>query len=527
MNWSKQLCLLLWMLPVWTLAQQPGDLDIGFGANGARTISIGVYGPAIRGNVATDLGGGNEVYIAFFAGSQLLVGAYDSNGQPLSTFGNGGLALISPAAGLDRIARMKVLADRSLLLAGTSKNVNPGAGDDIFVMKLDANGVPDPNFGVGGEVEFSTTAEEGATDLGVLPNGNIYVLGNQTPGRYNYPESILLRYLPNGTLDTTFGLGGWAYPGFSGSTERGFCMGMQPNGRVIVGGVRNQWTEPLWYSKSYIVYPNGSNSSFSTYSPYFGSAYGSYEGIEMTDEGGMCFGGTVTGNGKVPHFYFHRLDSVGDADSSFGQDGVALLLGEEDSVPQFAGMTMVGERAVIGLANWEMNDSVIHTSLYKLDSTGNADASFGGNYMGQSGLSWHASGSIPHDKGLHFESLQQQSTGGLIAVGHSEDRVVIVRFHHPGALEIEPGQQDGLRFNLSPNPVAVGEVLTVEIDDRQGAIAYTLLDAQGKTLAEWPAEKRNAIHELRLPEGLAKGLYFLRARQNTAVVSRKLLLKSE
>ena len=85
---------------------------------------------------------------------------------------------------------------------------------------------------------LSGTSEEIARAVAIQPDGKIVVAGHTgqfgRPGRPagNRFDHAIVRYNANGTLDTTFGTGGFA----SALIGRIFGMALQPDGRIIVVG---------------------------------------------------------------------------------------------------------------------------------------------------------------------------------------------------------------------------------------------------------------------------------------------------
>jgi uncharacterized delta-60 repeat protein len=56
-------------------------------------------------------------------------------------------------------------------------------------------------------------------------------------GAYGSPDMALARYLPNGTLDTTFNGDGKVITSFgSGSSALALALALQPNGKIVVAG---------------------------------------------------------------------------------------------------------------------------------------------------------------------------------------------------------------------------------------------------------------------------------------------------
>jgi uncharacterized delta-60 repeat protein len=110
----------------------------------------------------------------------------------------------------------------------------------------------DPGFGQGGKVVVKPPAEAGEWPGGqaVQPDGAVVVVGTAAPARNGY-AFLLLRFLPDGRLDSSFGTGGrvWTDLVTLATPLRGAVVGdlalgsssasavvVQSDGRIVVGG---------------------------------------------------------------------------------------------------------------------------------------------------------------------------------------------------------------------------------------------------------------------------------------------------
>src|SRR5687768_5152188 len=127
--------------------------------------------------------------------------------------GDGKLVSSFAAAGIESANAVKVLAGGKILVAGT-------AGGNFLLARYTAAGALDTTFGVGGpDGDGVTTTDFGhdrdaANAIAVIPGGKILLAGTRgRPGSdpefgLNNDDFALARYNANGTLDTTFGVGG-------------------------------------------------------------------------------------------------------------------------------------------------------------------------------------------------------------------------------------------------------------------------------------------------------------------------------
>jgi uncharacterized delta-60 repeat protein len=150
---------------------------------------------------------------------------YNPDGSLDPSFGTGGTLTLSLAQ--DFVAEDAALqADGKLVIAGT---YGPSGGGDFGLVRLLPNGALDPSFDGDGVVTSDFGAVEKGSSVIVLGDGRL-VLG----GRRAF-DLALVRYLPDGSLDTTFGTGGLATAN-SGVNNGLSQVTLLPNGKLLVAG---------------------------------------------------------------------------------------------------------------------------------------------------------------------------------------------------------------------------------------------------------------------------------------------------
>lgn len=141
-----------------------GTPDTSFGTSGISTFGVRDHSTQVFsilpdssgrliefGFVATGAG-------VAFSNEALAVARLDSDGTPDASFGSSGISVLRiHDADIFDAARYGVIEpDGKLLVIGSAQHAD-GSGHGVF-LQLDADGQPDPNFGVGGVVEFSLTS---------------------------------------------------------------------------------------------------------------------------------------------------------------------------------------------------------------------------------------------------------------------------------------------------------------------------------------------------------------------------------
>src|SRR6185503_3388312 len=100
---------------------------------------------------------------------------------------------------------------------------------DFAVVRLLPNGAPDPSFSGDALVTSDFGAMEYGGSVMVLVDGRLVLAGVANV------DFALVRYLSDGTLDTSFGIGGLATVDGGGPDSAGQAVQL-PNGKLLVAG---------------------------------------------------------------------------------------------------------------------------------------------------------------------------------------------------------------------------------------------------------------------------------------------------
>jgi uncharacterized delta-60 repeat protein len=177
--------------------------------------------------VCGSYGNGFSTTQAFFA-----VARITTSGVLDTTFGSGGKAVLtnfSSSAGNSHFARsMAVQPDGKIIVGGITKNDTTQA--NVFVVvRFNANGSLDTTFGTDGKVITSNinASQFGISKLLVQPDGKIVAGGLS-------PRMTMVRYLANGTLDSSFGNNGVVFETELSSSSCDVVL--QPDGKLLLAG---------------------------------------------------------------------------------------------------------------------------------------------------------------------------------------------------------------------------------------------------------------------------------------------------
>lgn len=213
-----------------------GSLDSTFGAenNGTVLTSVGLYASL------TDIGiqsTGNIIvggYADFGSSIEFLVIAYDSNGDLDTTFGVPGTGIVSQLVGDASVAYALAIqpADNKVVQAGIA--VVSGVSNFALVRytaaglldtTFDTDGMVTTDFGTGGASAQALVMQP--SDNKIIAAGWALLSGNQ--------QIALARYNTDGSLDTSFGTGGLVNQVF-GTTSIGYSVALDASENILVGG---------------------------------------------------------------------------------------------------------------------------------------------------------------------------------------------------------------------------------------------------------------------------------------------------
>jgi uncharacterized delta-60 repeat protein len=195
-------------------------LDPGFGQAGQVIGTFGsTNGSAKASALAIQPDGKIVVSGTITTGSEtsyeIVVERFDADGTIDTTFGQGGTSVVASVPDgndLDVVVSNKVLIqpDGKIVLAA-SFPVNQVSQNDVI--RLDADGSLDSTFGLGGFAGVTNLQATSSTIAGLAlqADGKIVLAGTAASTNADYDSDFAAERLdPNGTIDTTFGNGGLA-----------------------------------------------------------------------------------------------------------------------------------------------------------------------------------------------------------------------------------------------------------------------------------------------------------------------------
>ncbi len=244
-----------------------GSLDTTFSDDGFATVNVAPGGKAVETSRGIAVQSTGKVVVAGVfehdpaadgdaaRDTDIGLSRFDATGKLDATFGTAGTTkvdlstglIIPPAAGAttttasvvgDTMYGLTVLPDDRLVAVGAKPAEGEGRTDlDWALMMFTADGVLDPTFATGGVLTIDVAGgHESPRQALVQPDGKI-VMSGYTRNTATPPVVVpsLVRILPNGTLDTSFGTSGIAQAQLLPAVAEAYEVGMQGDAYVITG----------------------------------------------------------------------------------------------------------------------------------------------------------------------------------------------------------------------------------------------------------------------------------------------------
>ncbi|MFC9815701.1 calcium-binding protein [Streptomyces virginiae] len=300
-----------------TALAAPGDLDPTFGGgDGLVTTDLGSAEAAADTVVQPDgktvaVGGDVSDFVGNFAAVR-----YNADGSLDTTFGTGGKVSTDIAGGSDTANGVALQADGKIVVVGVSENLEGGVAW-FTVVRYNPDGSLDTTFDGDGKAvtDFGGGGADQGSDIAVQADGKIVAAGGVggvfALARYNAVD---------GSLDTTFDGDGKLFTDFGGLQEGSTAYGLalQPDGRIIAAG---DTTEGLVRDFALARYnsdgsPDTSFSGDGRVTTDFGAMDTAQDVVVQSDGRIVAVGGSSPGV-----FSLARYNANGTPDTTFDGDG--------------------------------------------------------------------------------------------------------------------------------------------------------------------------------------------------------------
>jgi uncharacterized delta-60 repeat protein len=216
----------------------------------------------------------------------------------------------------DYVADLTALANGKIVVVGSTLGYAADAQYNVAVARLWPNGALDHTFGGDGRVTTDLgNWQQWPTAVAVQDTGKIVIVGYVEAAHFT--GMALLRYLPSGTLDPTFGDRGKVVTDWGFDALAAQAVAVQSNGMIVVGGyARDKDGEQTFVAR---FRPDG------TLDRTFGDTGVVIQQVPSNRVGGIAIrpnDAIVVGASSYDRAVVTRYRADGTVDPTFGKDGV-------------------------------------------------------------------------------------------------------------------------------------------------------------------------------------------------------------
>jgi uncharacterized delta-60 repeat protein len=293
-----------------------GDLDPAFGMAGKVTTAFpGFANASARALVIAPDG---KITVAGAAntltGSGFGIARYDASGALDPTFVSNGKLTIEIGTGFSYATAAAQQPDGSVVVAGQSEH---GSERHVTAVRLLPDGSLDPAFGTGGIATVRIFDFPAINKALVQPDGRIVVVGSASIGS---TDLLLVRWLPDGTLDPSFGTNGIRRIDLDDVEQHEAAADaiLQADGGIVVVGFRSSFSSAGLIAR---FLPDGDlDTDFAVNGFRVVSGVSRLAGVVELPDGRLVATGSAGGD-----LALMRFDAMGTVDATFGTGGVATV----------------------------------------------------------------------------------------------------------------------------------------------------------------------------------------------------------
>ena len=393
----------------------PGDLDTTFSTDGTQRTDFLTGESQAAAVVRQQDGKIVAVGLNFADGpSDFAVARYNADGSPDTSFsGDGRQVTDIGGTGDDRANGVALQADGKIVVVGA-------AADDFAVARYNSNGSLDTSFSGDGKQTTDlggVVTGDGANGVAIQANGKIVAVGVAGATSHASPNDFgLVRYNPNGSLDTTFSGDGKQRTDFGFESDEARGVAIQGDGKIVaVGG---EGVEEFGDFALARYNPNGSlDTSFSgdgKQTTDFGG-FDNANAVALDSDGRIVAAGSASvGTGR--DFALARYNANGSLDTSFSGDGKQTT--DFGSLDGAQGVAIQADGKIVAVGATGAVATAVHSefALARYNPNGSLDPSFSGD-----GKQTTDFGGIGGRFGEGATGVAAPANGKIVAVGTADE----------------------------------------------------------------------------------------------------------
>lgn len=338
--------------------------------------------------------------------------------------------------------------------------------------KSEAAGGLDATFGANGKVttDFASHNDQ-VNALAIQPDGKILAVGQAL--FIGIADFALVRYNGNGTLDASFGNSGKVATDFSSASDQAFAVALQPDGKIIAGGVARMGSRTLfgiarYNSNGMLDTTFGSGGKMTTTFSQFGG--NEAFAMALQTDGKILLAGRALINNNF-NFALARFNSDGTLDTTFDTDGkVTTAIGTSSGAAGIA-LQPDGKFVVVGFARIGASTDF---ALARYNADGSLDPNFGVNGTATTGFGtgndYILAVALQPDGKLAVAGISRNSPGEL-------DTFALARYTPNGVLDSSFGANGKVVTSIISQDANGATAIALQANGKIVVAGYTFLNA--------------------------------------------------
>ncbi len=467
-----------------TAFAQSSHLDNSFGTGGQTNISLGSFGNMCNSLVIQD----NQKIV--FGGGTKINGFADYNFAVARCNSDGTLDTTFGVGG-KVVTPIEIGSEGHSLAIQNNGKILLGGFSSWFInlVRYNIDGSLDTTFGIGGKVitDIDGYYGEKCKTLAIQSDGKILLGGYGQHNSNDNPYFILVRYNTNGTLDSTFGNGGIVI----GRVGQGRSLIIQNDGKILLGGGSNFSFALVRYEVNGIV-----DSTFGVVGEVITSLGSSSEGNSLGIQGD---GKIVLGGYSNSNFALVRYNTDGSLDNTFGLGGKVITVIGSSSAGKSIGIQNDGKILLGGYADTDF-------ALVRYNSGGTVDSTFGigGKVITPIGTVYNPA-----------NSLDIQIDGKIVMGGDADNGDMTLVRYNSTLVGIEKTDNKPLVSKIYPNPF--DSFVTIQFNEPLHNAELIIYNIYGQEVQQITNFSGQEIHLFR--NNLPSGIYFLHLKKESKIIS--------
>jgi uncharacterized delta-60 repeat protein len=423
--------------------------------------------------------------------AQIAMVRYNVDGSLDKSFNGTGKVITAVGDGDCKAEGLALQSDGKIVVAGYSFKPSGKDRAEFTVLRYNPDGTLDSGFGESGKVTSEIgDSSDSAKSVALQDDGKIVVAGDTlAPGNNDF---AVARYNANGSLDTSFNGTGKATADFS-QIDYGRSVAVQGDGKIVVAGDAERGDHRTFAVARFNA--NGTaDISFNKTGKVttdFGGGKAEARGVAVQSDGKIVVAGLASPDG-TEKFALVRYNLDGTLDTSFGGTGKVLtLVGISSSNATAMALQGDGKIVVVGHA---VNNSGRDRdfALVRYNADGSLDTRFNGSGKVTTAVSDHDG----HCEAVALEKGGKIVAAGWVSSGDNSD-FAVVRFGADGKLDASFNAAGSVLTAVGSKPPeaedATPRVSMAVINDPDG---YTnVRDYDGKVVAKVKAGERFIVRK--------------------------------